>query len=196
MLNLLQTPLTSLHRFEIPVAVALGVCMGLVFLIQVEIKALQALAQAQSEVALQLNAPVVLPPEGVSSKLLQQQKAISEGLEKLNFLNRRQIQQNDVTEVQEALALVRSGPWGTKDSKLKFQLNQWQQGRFVWEGIALLSSDLDHLLHALNQFPRWTQAPAVVQLQSAPSESAGMSHKSLAFVVQGDVQSVLPKGYP
>jgi len=196
MLNLLQTPLTSLHRFEIPVAVALGVCMGLVFLIQVEIKALQALAQAQSEVALQLNPPVVLPPEGVSSKLLQQQKAISEGLEKLNFLNCRQIQQNDVTEVQEALALVRSGPWGTKDSKLKFQLNQWQQGRFVWEGIALLSSDLDHLLHALNQFPRWTQAPAVVQLQSAPSESAGMSHKSLAFVVQGDVQSVLPKGLP
>lgn len=196
MLNLLQTPLTSLHRFEIPVAVALGVCMGLVFLIQVEIKALQALAQAQSEVALQLNAPVFLPPEGVSSKLLQQQKAISEGLEKLNFLNRRQIQQNDVTEVQEALALVRSGPWGTKDSKLKFQLNQWQQGRFVWEGIALLSSDLDHLLHALNQFPRWTQAAAVVQLQSAPSESAGMSHKSLAFVVQGDVLSVLPKGSP
>ena len=48
MLNLLQTPLTSLPRFEIPVAVALGFCMGLVFLIQVETKALQALAQAQS----------------------------------------------------------------------------------------------------------------------------------------------------
>ena len=196
MLNLLQTPLTSLPRFEIPVAVALGFCMGLVFLIQVETKALQALAQAQSEVALQLNAPVVLPPEGVSSKLLQQQKAISEGLEKLNFLSRRQIQREDVTEVQETLALARSEPWSTEASKLKFQLNQWQQGRFVWEGIALQSSDLDHLLHALNQFPRWTQVPAVVQLQSALSESAGMSHKSLAFVVQGDVQSVLPKGSP
>ena len=146
--------------------------------------------------ALQLNAPVVLPPEGVSSKLLQQQKAISEGLEKLNFLSRRQIQREDVTAVQEALALTRSEPWSTEASKLKFQLNQWQQGRFVWEGIALQSSDLDHLLHALNQFPRWTQAPAVVQLQSALSESAGMSHKSLAFVVQGDVQSVLPKGSP
>ena len=196
MLNLLQTPLTSLPRFEIPVAVALGFCMGLVFLIQVETKALQALAQAQSEVALQLNAPVVLPPEGVSSKLLQQQKAISEGLEKLNFLSRRQIQREDVTAVQEALALARSEPWGTEASKLKFQLNQWQQGRFVWEGVALQSSDLDHLLHALNQFPRWTQKPAVVQLQSALSESAGMSHRSLAFVVQGDVQSVLPKGSP
>ena len=196
MLNLLQTPLKGLPRFEIPVAVALGVCMGLVFLIQIEIKALQALTQAQSEVALQINAPVVLPLEGVSSKLLQQQNAISEGLEKLNFLSRRQIQREDVTAVQEALALARSEPWGTEASKLKFQLNQWQQGRFVWEGIALQSSDLDHLLHTLTQFSRWTQAPAVVQLQSAPSEPAGMSRKSLAFVVQGDVQTVLPKGSP
>ena len=196
MLNLLQTPLTGLPRVEIPVAVAIGFCMGLVFLIQVETKALQALAQAQSEVALQLNAPVVLPPEGVSSKLLQQQKAISEGLEKLNFLSRRQIQREDVAAVQEALALARPEPWGTEASKLKFQLNQWQQGRFVWEGIALQSSDLDHLLHTLTQFSRWTQAPSVVQLQSAPSEPAGMSRKSLAFVVQGDVQSVLPKGSP
>jgi hypothetical protein len=196
MLNLLKTPLAGLPRFELPVAVGLGFCIGLVFLIQVEIKALEALAQAQSEVALQLNATVVVPPEGVSSKLLQQKKEISEGLEKLNFLNRRQIQRDDVTAVQETLGLARSEPSGTEASKLKFQLNQWQQGRFVWEGIALQSSDLDHLLHTLTQFSRWTQAPSVVQLQSAPSEPAGMSRKSLAFVVQGDVQSVLPKGSP
>ena len=196
MLNLLQTPLTGLPRFEIPVAVALGFCMGLVFLIQVEIKAQSEWVQAQSEATHLLNVPVDSRPESVSPKLLQQKKEISEGLEKLNFLNRRQIQRDDVTAVQETLAQVRSGPWGTEDAKLKFQLNQWQQGRFVWEGIALQSSDLDQLLHALNQFSRWTQAPAVVQLQSAPSEPAGTSHKSLLFVVQGEVQTVLPKGSP
>jgi hypothetical protein len=196
MLNLLQPTLKGLPRFEMPVAVALGFCMGLVLLIQVEIKAQSAWVQAQSEAAPLLNTSDVLQPEGVSPKLLQQKKAISEGSEKLNFLSRRQIQRDDVTAVQETLALVRSELWGTEAPQLKFQIQQWQQGRFVWEGIALQSSDLDHMLNTLNQFSRWTQAPAVVQLQSASSEPAGTSHKSLAFVVQGDVQSVLPKGSP
>jgi hypothetical protein len=130
----------------------------------------------------------------VYKRQAQGKQAVAASLVRLEFLDRRQTLRDDVTAVQEASRLVQLGHGGNAPPGLKFQTQQWQQGRFVWEGLAVQAHDLDRLLQALNQLPHWTQAPALVQLQSDTAEQGGMLRKGQRFVLQGEVQSPLPKG--
>lgn len=207
MLNLIQPNALLLKRMEIKTAVALGLCVGLVWLFQTERNAESALVQAQAQAKAQTKVlalsesdkrtALALPPVALSLTMPQEMHALEDGALRLNFLAQRQTVREDVTAVQTAVEwrqFTQAGRSGQDQPRLKLKLQQWQQGRFTWEGLAGQTQDLEHLVLALSQLTRWSQPPGLVQLQSATPEEFSLTRKGLVFVLQGEVQMTPAKG--
>jgi hypothetical protein len=188
---------------EIKTAVALGLCVGLAWLFQTERSAQSALVQvqAQAQVLAQSESDkrtaLALQPVALSLTMPQEMHALEQGALRLNFLAQRQTVREDVSAVQTAVEwrqFTQAGPSGQDQPRLKLKLQQWQQGRFTWEGLAGQTQDLEHLVLALSQLNRWSQPPGLVQLQSATPEAFSLTRKGLVFVLQGEVQMTPAKG--
>lgn len=203
MLNLIQTNASDRQRIEMQIAVVVGLCMGLGLLLQTELSAQLALDQAQIQEKIQEKGlrdkrkDAVFQSDTPSLNLSQERQAIEVGTSRLNFLALRQTLRDDVTAVQTDWGwrqFLQSGQSGQVQPRLKLKVQQWQQGRFTWEGLAGQPQDLDHMVYALHQLNRWSQAPAVVQLQSEAQEENLLARKGLVFVLQGDVPMTSEKG--
>ena len=211
MLNLIQTNASDRQRIEMQIAVAVGLCMGLGLLLHTELSAQSALDQAQIEALIQEKIQEQIQVKGLRDKrkdavfqsdtpslnLSQERQDLEAGASRLNLLALRQTLRDDVTAVQTDWGwrqFLQSGQSGQGQPRLKLKVQQWQQGRFTWEGLAEQPQDLDHMVHALHQLNRWSQAPAVVQLQSAAQEENLLARKGLVFVLQGDVPMTSAKG--
>lgn len=177
---------------EMLLAVGLGLLWGLLGVLSLENDASQAMAHAFSVVPvtepalasqLVLKLPIASPDE-----LAQAQKTSAANLPRLAFLERRQSQREDVTEVQEMWLLSRLG---STPSMVTLQSQQWLQGQFSWEGLAGQPIDLDNLVHTLNRFGRWHQAPVVMQMQSESTNKSTDQRKGLVFQLQARLQAKL-----
>lgn len=177
---------------EMLLAVGLGMLWGLLGVLSMENDASQAMAHAFSVVPvtepalasqLLLKLPTASPDE-----LAQAQKTSAANLPRLAFLERRQSQREDVTEVQEMWLLSRLG---STPSMVTLQSQQWLQGQFSWEGLAGQPIDLDNLVHTLNRFGRWHQAPVVMQMQSESTNKSTDQRKGLVFQLQARLQAQL-----
>ena len=175
---------------EVLLAVGLGLLWGLLGVLSLENDASQAMAHAFSAV------PVTEPtlashaehklPAASPDELMQAQKTSAANLPRLAFLERRQSQREDVTEVQEMWLLSRLG---STPSTVTLQSQQWLQGQFSWEGLAGQPIDLDNLVHTFNRFGRWHQAPVVMQMQSESTDKSAGHRKGLVFQLQAQLQT-------
>lgn len=175
---------------EVLLAVGLGLLWGLLGVLSLENDASQAMAHAFSAV------PVTEPtlashaeqklPAASPDELMQAQKTSAANLPRLAFLERRQSQREDVTEVQEMWLLSRLG---STPSTVTLQSQQWLQGQFSWEGLAGQPIDLDNLVHTFNRFGRWHQAPVVMQMQSESTDKSAGQRKGLVFQLQAQLQA-------
>lgn len=195
MLNLIRRNALGFQRLEKLVAITVGLFMGLGLLLQREFDAQDALVHAQSKA--HVHGATNVHSEITDSEIVQAKKILEEEAVRLSFLTQRQAARDDLTAAQAAWFLSRiapNRPLSIEQPKLKFHSQQLQQGRLTWEGLATQPQELDNLLKALNQFQRWKQPPALIRLQSESVEPNATARKGLAFVVQGDVQNLLPKG--
>jgi hypothetical protein len=71
---------------------------------------------------------------------------------------------------------------------VKLQSQQFHQGQFTWEGVAVQPIDLDGLVHTLNRFQRWHQAPVLVQMHPESADSGAGLRKGQIFQVQAVLQ--------
>ena len=192
MLNLIARPhnATPGSTQEMVLAVGLGMLWGLLGVLSMENDASQAMAHAFSVVPVTepaLASQLVLKlPTASPDELAQAQKTSAANLPRLAFLERRQSQREDVTEVQEMWLLSRLG---STPSMVTLQSQQWLQGQFAWEGLAGQPIDLDNLVHTLNRFGRWHQAPVVMQMQSESTDKSAGQRKGLVFQLQARLQA-------
>jgi hypothetical protein len=49
--------------------------------------------------------------------------------------------------------------------------------------------DLDNLMHTLNRFGRWHQAPVVMQMQSESADKSAGQRKGLVFQLQAEIKA-------
>lgn len=188
MLNLIQIPegLRQGARREMRAAVACGLWLGVLCVLLQEVDAASALATANLQEGSAVQLAKSFQSEASSTALAAAEQTVSERLMRQAFLEQRQARREDVTEVQETWLLRRLG---ATPAAVKLQTQQWQQGLFSWEGVAAQPADLDSLLQSLNRFPRWQQAPVLVQIQSAPTEPGASLRKGLAFQLQARLQA-------
>jgi hypothetical protein len=177
---------------EVLLAVGLGLLWGLLGVLSLENDASQAMAHAFSLVPVAepslASQSVLKLPAASPDELAQAQKTSAANLPRLAFLERRQSQREDVTEVQEMWLLSRLG---STPSMVTLQSQQWLQGQFSWEGLAGQPIDLDNLVHTLNRFGRWHQAPVVMQMQSESTDKSAGQRKGLVFQLQAQLQAPL-----
>jgi hypothetical protein len=183
MLNLLQPQ--PPHRRgawrETHGAVACGLLLGALCVLLQETDAASALANSHLQAGSAAQWAGLPEAEVSNHALVAAEQPVAQSLTRQTFLELRQARREDGTDVQETWLLRRLG--GTQ-ARVKLQSQQWQQGLFSWEGVAAEPTDLDRLLHSLNRFPRWVQAPVLVHIQTAPTEPGASPRKGLAFQLQ------------
>lgn len=193
MLNLLRTSVASTRhvRQELLTVSGVGLSMGLLGLWHFENQAALALHLASTTAsthAVQAVQAIQAKPNlsvNHAAVLAQAQQNKLASLARLAYLDRRQSQREDLTEVQETWLLSRLG---STQNMLKLQSQQFHQGQFTWEGVAVQSIDLDGLVHTLNRFQRWQQAPVLVQMQAESADPSAGLRKGQIFQVQAVLQ--------
>lgn len=187
MLNLLRTSVASTRhvRQELLTVSGVGLSMGLLGLWHFENQAALALHLASTTASTHAVQAIPNLPVNHASELTQAQQNKLASLARLAYLDRRQSQREDLTEVQETWLLSRLG---STQNMLKLQSQQFHQGQFTWEGVAVQSIDLDGLVHTLNSFQRWHQAPVLVQMQAESADPSAGLRKGQIFQVQAVLQ--------
>ena len=187
MLNLLRTSVASTRhvRQELLTVSGVGLSMGLLGLWHFENQAALALHLASTTASTHAVQAIPNLPVNHASELTQAQQNKLTSLARLVYLDRRQSQREDLTEVQETWLLSRLG---STQNMLKLQSQQFHQGQFTWEGVAVQSIDLDGLVHTLNRFQRWQQAPVLVQMQAESADPSAGLRKGQIFQVQAVLQ--------
>lgn len=191
MLNLISSTHNTkpVSSQEVLLAVGLGLVGGLLGVLSMENDASQAMAHAFSVVPVTESTldsySVRKLPAASPDELTQAQKTSAANLPRLAFLERRQSQREDVTEVQEMWLLSRLG---STPSTVTLQSQHWLQGQFSWEGLASQPIDLDNLVHNLNRFGRWHLSPVVMQMQSESTDKSAGLRKGLVFQLQAQLQ--------
>lgn len=194
MLNLMPPPATGhpIMRRDIQWPMALGLLLGLLYPMAQEMEASKALSSDRSITASNSQLALASSVAVLPAAQAEAQEALSLRRASLTFLERRQAQRDDVTEVQEIWLLSRLG---SSQAAVKLQAQQWQMGQFSWEGVAAHSGHLDTLLHRLNRFSRWAEAPVLVRLQpETPVQNLGSSVTGLTFQLQASVHSQPGRG--
>jgi hypothetical protein len=176
MLNLLRSSKLELRKFHIEMMMAFGMAALMVtaLIVWQEINAQQEMAQAisnlRSFVSIQ-QVEVVSETDAANAQL-----ELARLKSRVNYLTRRQEEQDDLNEVH-AILLANHG--SRKGVVAELQSLHWQQGKLEFEGLSEDPEKWHSLMNDMILFDRWKTAP---QMRHA--------HKALTKPLLGGVSLV------
>jgi len=164
MLNLLHSSKLELRKLHIEMMLAFGtgVLMVAALIVWEEINAQQAMAQAIA------NSPSLVSTQQL--EVVSESEAANAQLElarlksRVNYLTRRQEEQDDLNEVQ-AILLANHG--GRKGVMAELHSLQWQQGKLEFEGLSEDPEKWHSLMNDMILFDRWKTAPQMLHAHTA-----------------------------
>ena len=164
MLNLLRSSKLELRKLhiEMMMAFAMAALMVAAFIVWEEINAQQEMAQAIS------NLPSFVSMQQV--EVISETEAANAQLElarlksRVNYLTRRQEEQDDLNEVHTIL-LANHG--GRKEVMAELQSLHWQQGKLEFEGLSEDPEKWHGLMNDMILFDRWKTAPQMLHAHKA-----------------------------
>ena len=171
MLNLMRSSKLELRKLHIEMMLAFGtvVLMVTALIVWEEINAQQEMAHAISDlpsiVSMQ-QLEVVSETEAATAQL-----ELARLKSRVNYLTRRQEEQDDLNEVQ-AILLANHG--GRKGLMAELHSLHWQQGKLEFEGLSEDPEKWHGLMNDLVLFDRWKTAPQILyahRAMSKPSQS-------------------------
>jgi len=178
MLNLLRSSKLELRKLhtEMMLAFGTGVLMVAALIVWEEIIAQQAMAQAIA------NSPSLVSTQQL--EVVSESEAANAQLElarlksRVNYLTRRQEEQDDLNEVQ-AILLANHG--GRKGVMAELHSLQWQQGKLEFEGLSEDPEKWHSLMNDMILFDRWKTAPQMLHAHTAMTKPS-LSGASLVEV--------------
>ena len=178
MLNLLRSSKLELRKLHIEMMLAFGtgVLMVAALIVWEEINAQQAMAQAIA------NSPSLVSTQQL--EVVSESEAANAQLElarlksRVNYLTRRQEEQDDLNEVQ-AILLASHG--GRKGVMAELHSLQWQQGKLEFEGLSEDPEKWHSLMNDMILFDRWKTAPQMLHAHTAMTKPS-LSGASLVEV--------------
>ena len=176
MLNLLRSSKLELRKLHIEMLMAFGIAVLMVaaLIVREEINAQQEMAQAIS------NLPSLVSMQQLEE--VSETEAANAQLElarlksRVNYLPRRQEEQDDLNEVQ-ALLLANHG--GRKGVMAELHSLYWQQGKLEFEGLSEDPEKWRSLMNDMILFDRWKTPPQILHAHSAMSKP---SHSGASLV--------------
>ena len=164
MLNLLRSSKLELRKLhtEMMLAFGTGVLMVAALIVWEEIIAQQAMAHAIA------NSPSLVSTQQL--EVVSESEAANAQLElarlksRVNYLTRRQEEQDDLNEVQ-AILLANHG--GRKGVMAELHSLQWQQGKLEFEGLSEDPEKWHSLMNDMILFDRWKTAPQMLHAHTA-----------------------------
>ena len=178
MLNLLRSSKLELRKLHIEMMTAFGMATLMVaaLIVWEEINAQQEMAQAIS------NLPSFVSMQQV--EVISETEAANAQLElarlksRVNYLTRRQEEQDDLNEVQ-AILLANHG--GRKGVMAELHSLHWQQGKLEFEGLSEDPEKWHGLMNDMILFDRWKTAPQMLHAHRAMTKPS-LSGASLVEV--------------
>ena len=178
MLNLLRSSKLELRKLHIEMMLAFGTGLLMVaaLIVWEEINAQQAMAQAIA------NSPSLVSTQQL--EVVSESEAANAQLElarlksRVNYLTRRQEEQDDLNEVQ-AILLANHG--GRKGVMVELHSLQWQQGKLEFEGLSEDPEKWHSLMNDMILFDRWKTAPQMLHAHTAMTKPS-LSGASLVEV--------------
>ena len=178
MLNLLRSSKLELRKLHIEMMMVFGMAALMVaaLIVWEEINAQQEMAQAIS------NLPSFVSMQQV--EVISETEAANAQLElarlksRVNYLTRRQEEQDDLNEVQ-AILLANHG--GRKGVMAELQSLHWQQGKLEFEGLSEDPEKWHGLMNDMILFDRWKTAPQMLHAHRAMTKPS-LSGASLVEV--------------
>ena len=178
MLNLLRSSKLELRKLHIEMMLAFGTGVLIVaaLIVWEEINAQQAMAQAIA------NSPSLVSTQQL--EVVSESEAANAQLElarlksRVNYLTRRQEEQDDLNEVQ-AILLANHG--GRKGVMAELHSLQWQQGKLEFEGLSEDPEKWHSLMNDMILFDRWKTAPQMLHAHTAMTKPS-LSGASLVEV--------------
>ena len=184
MLNLLRSSKLELRKLHIEMMMAFGLALLLVaaLIVWEEINAQQEMTQAISNLPRFLS---IQEPEVVSeSEAARVQLELARLKSRVNYLMRRQEEQDDLNEVQ-AILLANHG--GRKGLMTELHSLYWQHGKLEFEGLSEDPEKWQSLMNDMLLFERWKTAPQILHAHRAISKPL----HSGASLVEVKVQATL-----
>jgi hypothetical protein len=184
MLNLLRSSKLELRKLHIEMMMAFGTTVLVVAALMAweEINAQQEMAQAISNlpsfVSMQ-QMEVVSETEAANAQL-----ELARLKSRVNYLTRRQEEQDDMHEVQ-AILLANHGD--RKGVMAELNSLHWQQGKLEFEGLSEDPEKWHSLMNDMILFDRWKTAPQILHAHRAMSKPL----HSGASLVEVKVQATL-----
>ena len=167
MLNLLRSSKLELRKFRIEMMMTFGMAALMVaaLIVWEEIDAQQEMAQAIS------NSPSLVSMQQV--EVISETEAANAQLElarlksRVNYLTRRQEEQDDLNEVQ-AIFLANHGV--RKGVMAELHSLHWQHGKLEFEGLSEDPEKWHSLMNDMILFDRWKTAPQIFHAHRAMSK--------------------------
>ena len=171
MLNLMRSSKLELRKLHIEMMLAFGtaVLMVTALIVWEEIYAPQEIAQAISN--LHILVSIHQLEEVSETEAANAQLELARLKSRVNYLTRRQEEQDDLNEVQ-AILLANHG--GRKGLMAELHSLHWQQGKLEFEGLSEDPEKWHGLMNDLVLFDRWKTAPQILyahRAMSKPSQS-------------------------
>ena len=167
MLNLLRSSKLERRKFRIEMTMTFGMAALMVaaLIVWEEIDAQQEMAQAISNPASLVSmqqVEVISETEAANAQL-----ELARLKSRVNYLTRRQEEQDDLNEVH-AILLANHG--GRKGVMAELQSLHWQQGKLEFEGLSEDSEKWHSLMNDMILFDRWKTAPQIFHAHRAMSK--------------------------
>jgi hypothetical protein len=176
MLNLLRSSKLELRKLHIEMMMAFGMAVLMVaaLIVWEEINAQEEMAQAVSNLPSFASMPqmeVVSETEAAKAQL-----ELARLKSRVNYLTRRQEEQDDLNEVQAILLANHSG---RKGLMAELHSLHWQQGKLEFEGLSEDPEKWHSLMNDMILFDRWKTAPQILHAHRAMSQP---SHSGVSLV--------------
>ena len=198
MLNLLRSSKLELRKLHIEMMMAFGVAalMVVALIVWEEIHAQQEMVQAISNQAsfVSIQQVEVVSETDAANAQLELARLKS----RVNYLTRRQEEQDDLNEVH-AILLANHG--GRKGLMTELHSLHWQHGKLEFEGLSEDPEKWQSLMNDMILFDRWKTAPQILHAhrplnRSSPSEASLVEVKVQAALWAHASNSTLAKGVP
>jgi hypothetical protein len=169
MLNLLRSSKLELRKLQIEMMMAFGMAVLMVaaLIVWEEINAQQEMAQAISNLpsfAAMQQMEVVSEAEAANAQL-----ELARLKSRVNYLTRRQEEQDDLNDVQ-AILLANHG--GSRGVMADLHSLHWQQGKLEFEGLSEEPEKWRSLMNDMILFDRWKTAPQILHAHRASGKSS------------------------
>ena len=198
MLNLLRSSKLELRKLHSEMMMAFGMAALMVtaLIVWQEINAQQEMAQAVSN--LRSFEPIQSPEVVSETEAANAQLELARLKSRVNYLTRRQEEQDDLNEVQ-AILLANHG--GRKGVMAELHSLHWQQGKLEFEGLSEETEKWQSLMSDMILFDRWKTAPQIFHAHRAMSKPLHSGASLVEVKVQAALwahasNSTLAKGVP